>query len=38
MKRDAPVGHRGLEPHLGVLPKRTPERHTAATKTELHLV
>lgn len=38
MKRHAPVGHGGLESHLGVLPKMTPERHTVATKRELHLV
>lgn len=38
MKRHAPVGHRGLESRLRVLPKMTPERHTVATNRELHLV
>lgn len=38
MKRHAPVGNRGLESHLGVLPQMTSERHTVATKRELHLV
>lgn len=31
MNLHAPGGHRGLESHLGVLPKMTAERHTGAT-------